>query len=80
MHGGTGLSGERREIEIGADGKTGDEYIAAEEEVILGPLKLQPSVGQRADTLGVADVGPFRSDREVGEDAVLIGEVAAQAE
>ncbi len=77
---GVGLGDEGSQVEVGADGETRDEDIAAEEEVILRTLELQGEVGQGADALRVANVNAFARNREVGKDSVLIGEVTAERE
>jgi hypothetical protein len=49
---GVGLGDEGCKVEVGADGETRDEDIAAEEEVVLRALQVQGGVGQGTDALG----------------------------
>ena len=43
---GIGLGGESRQVEIGTDGETRDQDVAAEEQVALLPLQVESGVGQ----------------------------------
>ena len=69
-----GLSGEGREVEVGAHGEAGDEHVAGEQEVVLRALQMERGVGEGADTLRIADADAVAGDGEVGVEAVLVGE------
>ena len=75
---GIGLRGQRRNVQVGADREAGDEHVAAEQQVVLRALQVQRGVGQRTDALRIADANALAGDREVGVDAVLIGQVAGR--
>ena len=77
---GVGLRGEGGDVQVGADGEAGDEHVAGEQQVVLRALQVQRGVGQGADALRIANANALAGDREVGIDAVLVGQVAAHAE
>ena len=77
---GVGLRGQGGDVEIGADGEAGDEHVAGEQEVVLDALQLKLGVGQGADALRVADADFLAGGGQVGVEAVLVGEIAAEAE
>jgi hypothetical protein len=77
---GVGLRSEGGDVEIGADGKAGDEHVAGEQQIILRPLQVQRGVGQRRDAGRVADADALAGDGEIGEETVLVGQIPAHAE
>ena len=75
-----GLRGQCDEIEIGADREARDENVAAEQQILLRALQLQVGVGQRTYALRVANADALAGDIQVGENAVLVREIARNAQ
>ena len=75
-----GLRGESGEIEVGTDREARDEHVAGEQEIVLRALQMQGCICQRADTLRIANTDALAGDREIGVNAVLVSEIAADGE
>ena len=77
---GAGLRCQRRDVQIGAYREAGDQHVAGEQQIVLRTLQVKRGVGQRADPLRVADANSISGSRKVSIDAVLVGQVAGNAE
>ena len=75
-----GLRNECRNVQIGTHGEARDEHIAGKQQIVLRTLQVKCGVGERADPLWIADADALAGDREIGVDAVLISQIAADAE
>ena len=77
---GVGLRGQGGDIQVGTDGEAGDDHVAAERQVALRTLQVQSGVGEGTDSGRIANADSLAGDREVGVDAVLVGEVTGHAQ
>src|SRR6201987_4114511 len=74
------LCSQSRNVDVGTDREPRQGDVAAQKEIVLGPLQLQIGIRQRTYSVRIADPYAFSRERESGEEAVLVGNIARYAQ